>query len=82
MHMTRRTLMGATAAGIALTAAGCGQGGDAPAQLSAFLDRLSTEILRESPEAATGLGVSEEQAGGRFIDRLADQSREGFLRQR
>jgi len=82
MHMTRRALMGATAASVALAASGCSQAGDAPAELSAFLDRLSTEILRESPEAATSLGVTEEQAGGRFIDRLADQSREGFLRQR
>jgi uncharacterized protein (DUF885 family) len=83
MQMTRRTLMGATAAGIALTAAGCGQsGGDESAELSAFLDRLSINILRESPEYATSLGVSEAQAGGRYIDRLGDSSREGFRRQR
>jgi len=75
--------MGATAAGLALTAAGCGQtGGDAGARLSALLDQLCIDILRESPETSTGLGVSEEQAGGRFIDRLSDSSREGFRRGR
>jgi len=79
MHMTRRALMGATAAGVALAAAGCSRS-DPSADLTAILDQLTIDVLRESPEAATGLGVSEEQAGGRFIDRLADASREGFRR--
>jgi uncharacterized protein (DUF885 family) len=82
MHLTRRALMGATAAGVALAASGCGGRADSAAELNALLDRLSIDILREAPEAATSLGVSEEQAGGRFIDRLADASREGFIRQR
>lgn len=83
MHMTRRALMGATAAGIAITAAGCGQtGGSASARFTALLDQLCIDILKESPEASTSLGVSEEQAGGRFIDKLDDSSREAFIRQR
>lgn len=82
MQMTRRALMAASAAGAVLTAAGCGQRGDAAAELNTLLDRLSADILREAPEFATSLGVTEEQAGGRFIDRIADYSREGFLRQR
>jgi uncharacterized protein (DUF885 family) len=83
MHLTRRALMGATAAGIAITAAGCGQtGGNASARFTALLDQLCIDILKESPEASTSLGVSEEQAGGRFIDKLDDSSREAFIRQR
>ena len=82
MQMTRRALMAASAAGAVLTAAGCGQRGDAAAQLNTLLDRLSADILREAPEFASSLGVTEEQAGGRFIDRIADYSREGFIRQR
>lgn len=83
MQITRRALMGATAAGVALTAAGCGQStGDAGAQLTAVLDQLCIDILRESPEYATTLGVTEEQAGGRYIDKLSDSSREGFRRGR
>lgn len=82
MHMTRRALMGATAAGIALTAAGCGQSGNAGARLTALLDQLCIDILRESPEASTSLGVSEAQAGGRYIDKLDDASREAFVRGR
>ncbi len=81
MHMTRRALMGATAAGVALAAAGCNRS-DPSADLTAVLDQLSIDILRESPETASTLGVSEEQAGGRFVDRLSDYSREGFRRQR
>lgn len=82
MHMTRRALMGATAAGIALTAAGCQAGGNADAQLTAMLDQLCIDLLRESPEASTSLGVSDEQAGGRYIDKLDDASREAFIRGR
>ncbi|QGZ96063.1 DUF885 domain-containing protein [Terricaulis silvestris] len=83
MHMTRRALMGATAAGIAITAAGCGQtGGNASARFTALLDQLCIDILKESPESSTSLGVSEEQAGGRFIDKLDESSREAFIRQR
>ncbi len=83
MHMTRRALMGATAAGVALAAAGCQRtaGGGAP-ELTALLNQLSIDILKESPETATSLGVTEAQAGGRFIDKLTDYSREGFIRQR
>jgi uncharacterized protein (DUF885 family) len=83
MHMTRRLLLGVSAAGAALAMTGCGQSsGNASAELTAFLDRLSTEILRQAPEYATMLAVSEEQAGGRYIDRLSDVSRENFIRQR
>ncbi len=78
MHMSRRTLLGASAAGLVLAACARPAG---PA-LAAILDRISTEFLRESPEFATSLAVSEEQAGGRYIDRLSDSSKEGFLRQR
>ena len=41
-------------------------------ELGAILDRLSANILRESPETATTLAVSEAQAGGRYVDRLSD----------
>ena len=66
----------------ALAAIGCAQqnaGGNT--QLNAILDRLCTQFLHESPEYATALAVSEEQAGGRYIDRLSDVSREGLQRQ-
>lgn len=79
MFLTRRALLGAGAAGAALLATGCQQ--QSPEELStalnALLDRTATEILRQSPESATALAVSEERAGGRFVDRLGDNSREG-----
>ena len=79
MYMTRRALLGASAAGAVLVAAGCqAQNGD----LHAILDQAVTDFLRESPEYATSLAVSEEQAGGRYIDRLSDASRESVARQR
>jgi uncharacterized protein (DUF885 family) len=54
---------------------------DAAAQLVDLMDRLTTDILREAPEAATSLAVSEELAGGKFSDRLSDPTREGMRRQ-
>ena len=79
MNMTRRGLLGATAAAVALSA--CARqtnNGD----LNTILDRISTGFLHEVPEYATSLAVPEEQAGGRYIDRLSDASREGQLRLR
>jgi uncharacterized protein (DUF885 family) len=82
MLTTRRALLGAGAAGVALLAAGCQATGDQSARLTEILDRVSTEILRESPERCTSLAVSEQQAGGRYIDRLGDASKEGMRRYR
>ena len=56
--------------------------GPMSALLAARLDEAATEILRESPERCTALGVSEERAGGRYIDRLGDSSKEGQRRYR
>ncbi len=80
MHMTRRVLLGATTATVALTAIGCARQSGGNAELNTILDQLSTDFLRESPEFATALAVPEEQAGGRYIDRLSDASREGQQR--
>ncbi|WP_395645853.1 DUF885 domain-containing protein [Terricaulis sp.] len=79
MHITRRTLMTATAAGAMLAAAGCNnpQAGGGSAEFNALLDRIATDILKEAPEYATSLGVDEAKAGGRYIDRLSDASKEG-----
>lgn len=82
MLLNRRTLMGSAAAGVALAASGCNRAGDASAELTAVFDRLVTQTLHESPETCTGLAVSEGQAGGRYIDRLADVDRAALTRYR
>jgi uncharacterized protein (DUF885 family) len=78
MQISRRTLLGAGAASAALLVAGgaSAQTG-ASDQLSLILDRTVTELLHLSPERCTSLGVSEERAGGRYIDRLGDNSKAG-----
>ncbi len=81
MQMTRRAALGAGAATIALAATGC-QTTDQSAALTALLDRTCIDILRESPERCTSLGVSEEQAGGRYVDRVSDNSKVGKARGR
>ncbi|MBL8530580.1 MAG: DUF885 domain-containing protein [Hyphomonadaceae bacterium] len=82
MLLSRRALLGAGAAGAAMLA-GCQTPAatatppaDPGASLAALLDRTAIEILRRSPERATSLGVSEAQAGGRYIDRVSDVSKE------
>ena len=82
MFTTRRTFLGATGASAAILVASCGRPAANSGDLHAILNRISTEILREAPEASTALAVSEEQAGGRYIDRLSDVSRESLRRQR
>ncbi len=91
--ITRRFVLGGSAAGAALVA-GCGHwlGGKpspvpppapapaASAELKTILDNLATAWLKESPEFATGLGVSEAQAGGPFMSRLSDYSAAGMQR--
>jgi uncharacterized protein (DUF885 family) len=83
MNTTRRAVLTATAAGLAILAAGCNQTGVAggnDAQLNALLDRISTQILQNAPEFATSLAVDEAKAGGRYKDRLTDGSKEGAHR--
>ena len=79
MYMSRRAMLGATTASLVLAACTRTTPGS---ELSAILDRASVDFLRESPEFATSLAISEEQAGGRYMDRLSDASKEGLLRQR
>jgi uncharacterized protein (DUF885 family) len=77
MLTTRRALLGAGAAGAALLA-GCAtapEAADASSQLTAVLDRAVDTALRRSPEFCTSLGVTEERAGYRFIDKVSDRSK-------
>jgi len=52
----------------------------AASALKTFIGHLTTAMLREDPEQATSLGVSEEIAGGRYSGRLTDASPEGMAR--
>ncbi|MGE3931396.1 MAG: DUF885 family protein, partial [Hyphomonadaceae bacterium] len=63
-------------------AAGPASGGESSARLNDILERAATAILRENPQRATALGVSEERAGGRYIDRLPDSTKAGSRRVR
>lgn len=91
MFTTRRAVLGASAAGFALLS-GCASAPapqptpaptvDPSAQISALLDRVSTQILHESPERCTSLGINEARAGGRYIDKLSDSSKQGARRYR
>jgi uncharacterized protein (DUF885 family) len=87
MTISRRALMGAGAAGVALLS-GCASPpaasvGTAPApaaldpaaRLNAVLDQAVANSLRRSPERCTSLGLTEERAGYRFVDKLSDASK-------
>ena len=79
MLTTRRTILAGGAASLALMS-GCVQPTNTAAspELAHTLDQIATDYLKLSPEYATSLAVSEEQAGGRYIDKLSDVSKAGF----
>src|SRR5262245_9820622 len=78
MDMTRRVMLGASTATIAILASGCARtAGSGDTAFNEVLNRGVTDFLREAPEFCTSLAVSEEQAGGRFMDRLSDASKDG-----
>lgn len=54
---------------------------EASAKLETLLSDTATAFLKESPEGATSLGVSEAIAGGKYANRLSDASPEGLARQ-
>ena len=78
MLTTRRTILAGSAASLALLAACQQQAGGS--NLTAVLDQISTDILKQSPETCTALAISEQQAGGRFMDKLSDASKTGLER--
>jgi uncharacterized protein (DUF885 family) len=70
-----KLLAGMTALALALTAAACGP--RRPQPMTAFDGRLADwtrDILADSPELATQAGVTEEEAGGPYANRLDDRS--------
>jgi uncharacterized protein (DUF885 family) len=83
MSFSRRDFLAAGAASAALLG-GCASTGaattaapaaDASAQLTALLDRVVATAFRRSPEFCTSLGITEERAGYRFIDKVSDRSK-------
>lgn len=80
MKLSKRNFLSASAAGAILMA--CTSRVAVDARLAEALDRLVTDLLRESPENATSLSVSAELAGGVYIDRLSDPTRAGLARLR
>ena len=82
MHISRRIVLGAGAASAAVLA-GCASDGatsvssaaDPVARMNDVLDRSVANSLRRSPERCTSLGLTEERAGYRFIDKVSDASK-------
>ena len=83
MQISRRIVLGAGAASAAVLA-GCASNGatgvgatvDPSARLNEVLDRSVANSLRRSPERCTSLGLTEERAGYRFIDKVSDASKQ------
>ncbi len=83
MHLpiSRRALLGASVAAAGILG-GCAStatapaGGDASARMNAVLDQAVANSLRRSPERCTSLGLTEERAGYKFIDKLSDASKQ------
>ncbi|MBK6704143.1 MAG: DUF885 family protein [Caulobacteraceae bacterium] len=83
MHISRRVLLSAGAASAAVLAGcasngatGVSAGGDPSTRMNEVLDRSVANSLRRSPERCTSLGLTEERAGYRFIDKVSDASKQ------
>lgn len=82
MQFSRRAVLGAGAGGAAVLS-GCASSGsgnvsaptDAASRMNAVLDQSVANSLRRSPERCTSLGLTEERAGYRFIDKVSDASK-------
>lgn len=75
MQMTRRdALMGTGALGAMALLASCADKTAANPDLKALIDKITTVILKDSPEFATGLAVPEVLAGGPYKGRVTDMS--------
>lgn len=82
MSISRRGVLGAGAAGVAVLS-GCASSGASAGdaalapieQLNAVLDSAVANAFRRSPERCTSLGLTEERAGYRFIDKVSDPSK-------
>jgi uncharacterized protein (DUF885 family) len=75
MAMTRRgALLGAGSLGAAALVWGCGGEKAASPALKAIIDKITTAMLKDSPETATSLTVPEALAGGPYMGRVSDMS--------
>lgn len=84
----RTWLSAALAVGLAFTVAACDTKqsqekarAESASQLKTLLDETATTFLKNSPETATVLAVSEDVAGGRYANRLSDASAEALAAQ-
>jgi uncharacterized protein (DUF885 family) len=74
MNLTRRNaLLGAGALGVAASLGAC-SATDQSGDLKAIIDKMTTDILKDSPEQATSLTVPETLAGGPYMGRVSDRS--------
>jgi uncharacterized protein (DUF885 family) len=77
MKLTRRgALLGAGSLGASAALWGCGNKEAANPQLKAMIDKITTAMLKDSPETCTSLTVPEALAGGPYMGRVSDMSPE------
>jgi uncharacterized protein (DUF885 family) len=75
MKLTRRgALLGAGSLGASAALWGCGAKDAASPELKAVIDKITTAMLKDSPETCTSLTVPEALAGGPYMGRVSDMS--------
>ncbi|KAF0183305.1 MAG: hypothetical protein FD163_2422 [Hyphomonadaceae bacterium] len=72
----RKALLGASAIGATTLLASCNLlQGDQTDALKALIDKISNDILKDSPETCTSLVIPPAQVGGPYIGRVSDRSK-------
>jgi uncharacterized protein (DUF885 family) len=75
MKLTRRgALLGAGSVGAGAILWGCAGGDAANPELKVIIDKITTAMLKDSPETCTSLTVPQELAGGPYQARVSDTS--------
>ncbi len=75
MQLTRRgALLGAGSIGASALLWGCAAGAANSPELKAVIDKITTAMLKDSPELCTSLTVPEALAGGPYMGRVSDAS--------
>jgi uncharacterized protein (DUF885 family) len=72
----RGALLGASAIGATTLLASCGLlAGDQTDALKALIEKISNDILKDSPETCTSLVIPSAQVGGPYVGRVSDRSK-------
>lgn len=71
----RQALFGATALGAIGLLTSCNFGGDQTDALRTLIDKITNDMLKDSPEACTSFAIPAAQVGGPYVGKVSDRTK-------